>query len=214
MSVPGPDPREHVKLHDGSRILIRPIAPADRELLLAGFQELSPDSRYRRFFTPLTTLDPGWLTYLTTVDHHDHEALIAESGAGGEPVGVARYIRVTEQPTAAEVALAVVDRWQGKGVGSALLALLSRRAQSEGIRRFHATCLAENRAVLELFRAFSSERSEKASGNVVEIDMDLPAQLERGNPLHAALTHAAAGTLTSRHPTPTPHAPSDARGDS
>lgn len=201
MTDGGPKVRERVKLHDGSEVLIRPIKPSDRETLLAGFQELSPASRYRRFFTPLATLDPRWLTYLTCVDHHDHEALIAESVTNSEPVGVARYIRLPERPTAAEVAVTVVDSWQGKGVASALLALLSRRAQSEGITRFHATCLAENRAVLELFRTFSTERTEKTAGTVVEIDMDLPAELESGNPLHTALTHAAAGALTFRHPT-------------
>ena len=200
-------PHERVTLRDGTDVLIRPIEPADREMLLAGFEELSPDSRYRRFFSPLGTLDPAWLTYLTSVDHHDHEALIAESVPAGEPVGVARYIRVPEHPAAAEVAVTVVDSWQGKGAASALLALLSGRARAEGITRFHATCLSENRAVIELFRAFSKERSEKMEGSVVEIDMDLPAELADNNPLHAALTHAAAGALTFRHPTPSPTAP-------
>jgi RimJ/RimL family protein N-acetyltransferase len=203
MSASGHVVHELVELRDGSQVLIRPIEPRDGEMLLAGFEMLSPESRYRRFFTPLTTLDSRWLTYLTEVDHRDHEALVAESVATGEPVGVARYIRLPEQPTAAEMAVTVVDHWQGKGAASALLALLSRRAQAEGITRFHATCLAENRAVLELLRGFATERSEKTTGNVVEIDMDLPAELERGNPLHAALTHAASGTLTFRHPQPT-----------
>jgi len=193
---------ELVELHDGSKVLIRPIEPRDRELLLAGFETLSPESRYRRFFTPLTTLDSRWLTYLTEVDHHDHEALVAESVATGQPVGVARYIRLSEQPTVAEIAVTVVDRWQGKGAGTALLAMLSRRARSEGIMRFHATCLAENRAMLELLRGFATERSQETAGDVVELDIDLPAEFERGNPLHAALTHAATGRLTFRHPRP------------
>jgi len=186
---------QRVELRDGSEVVIRPIEPSDAELLLAGFQELSPESRYKRFFTPLATLDARWLTYLTSVDHHDHEALVAESAGDGEPVGVARFVRLRDQPTAAEVAVTVVDEWQGRGAASALLVLLSRRARSEGITRFHATCLAENHAVIELFRAFSTERREKAEGNIVEIDLDLPAELEQGNALHAALGQAAAGRL-------------------
>ena len=198
----GDSQSERVKLKDGSEILIRPIGPADREMLLAGFHELSSESRYRRFFTPLARLDARWLTYLTSVDHHDHEALIAESVADHQPVGVARFVRLPEQPTAAEVAVTVVDEWQGRGAASALLVLLSGRARSEGITRFHATCLAENHAVLELFRVFSTERTETAKGNIVEIDLDLPTKLERGSPLHTALSHAAAGGLHLREQDP------------
>jgi RimJ/RimL family protein N-acetyltransferase len=193
---------EPVELREGSEILIRPIEPSDRQKLVAGFEALSPESRYRRFLTPTTTLDSKWLTYLTEVDHVDHEALIAESTATGEPVGVARYIRLSGQPAVAEVAVTVVDDWQGKGAASALLALLSARAKSAGISRFRATCLGENRVVLELLRELGSERSERAGGGVVEIDIDLPTEIERGNPLHAALKRAASGVLTFRHPRP------------
>src|SRR5436305_15288992 len=90
-----------VELNDGSEVLIRPIEPGDREMLLAGFEELSPESRYKRFFTPLATLDARWLAYLMIVDHHDHEALIAESAVGHEPVGVARFVRLDQKPRTA-----------------------------------------------------------------------------------------------------------------
>ncbi len=189
---------ERVELHDGSEVLIRPIEPADREMLLAGFEELSPESRYTRFFTPLATLDARWLSYLTSVDHHDHEALVAESAADHEPVGVARFIRLDDQPAAAEVAITVVDEWQRRGAASALLVLLAHRARREGVTRFHATCLAENHAVLELFRGFPTERTEKAEGNLVEIDLDLPAELEHEVVLHAALEQAAGARLPDR----------------
>jgi len=174
VSATGPAARRRVELPDGSELVVRAIEPADRELLLEGFRELSPQSRYTRFFTPMRTLDSGWLDYLTRVDHHDHEALVAETATAGEPVGVARYIRLQGRPATAEVAVTVIDEWQGRGAGSALLALLSSRARNEGIDWFHATCLAENHAVLELFRGFSAVRSERTEGNVVEIDMALP----------------------------------------
>ena len=77
---------ELVRLGDGSEILIRPIQPSDKARLLAGFEELSPRSRYRRFLSPMTRLQPRWLDYLTAVDHQGHEALIATSA--GAPVGV------------------------------------------------------------------------------------------------------------------------------
>ena len=78
--------RGTVTLPDGSRLLIRPIEPADRERVAAGFERLSPESRYRRFFSPLPELSGRQLDYLTRVDHHDHEALVALDADSGEGV--------------------------------------------------------------------------------------------------------------------------------
>jgi len=190
---------ERVRLRDGSEIMIRPIDPSKKESFLAGFAELSPQSRYRRFLSPMPRLDPKSVDYLTVVDHHDHEALIALS-QDEEPVGVARYIRSRGDPTTAEVAVTVVDPWQGRGAGSALLALLAARAREEGITTFRAICLAENRAMLDLLHALGSTSQETAHQGVVEIAVNLPADLEPGNPLHKAMRHAAAGALRFRHP--------------
>jgi len=197
VSLQGP---ERVRLRDRSEIVIRPIDPRDREKFLAGFAALSPLSRYRRFLSPMARLDPRWVDYFTQVDHRDHEALIAETQTG-EPVGVARYIRLREDPTTAEVAVTVVDPWQGRGAGSALLERVARRAHEEGITTFRATCLAENRAMLDLLRALGPASQTTARG-VVEIEVDLPADSEPGSPLHTALRHAAAGALKFRHPMP------------
>ena len=79
---------------DHSRVTIRPIEPADAPLLVAAFAELSEDSRYRRFFTPKRELDDRQLAYLTNVDHHDHEALVAIDASSGSCAGVARFVRV------------------------------------------------------------------------------------------------------------------------
>jgi hypothetical protein len=71
------DSQAEVRLADDSRVTIRPVAPGDRSLIAAAFAELSEDSRYRRFLTPLRELDGRQLAYLTELDHHDHEALLA-----------------------------------------------------------------------------------------------------------------------------------------
>ena len=65
-------------------------APDDKDAIAAGFERLSPESRYRRFFAPLQRLTARDLEYLTEVDHHDHEAVIGFDAATGDPVGVAR----------------------------------------------------------------------------------------------------------------------------
>ena len=103
------------ELRDGSRIVIRPIEPDDRAGLAQGFERLSPESRYRRFFGPVAHLSERDLDYLTRVDHRDHEALVAIEEETGEGVGVARYVRTG--PDVAEPAMVVVGRLAGPGCG-------------------------------------------------------------------------------------------------
>ena len=117
------------KLRDGSRVKLRAIAPEDKPRVADAFERLSEASRYRRFFQRLTELTPATLAYLTEVDHTDHEAIIAIEPSVGHALGVARYVRTREDPEEAEVAFAVVDDWQGRGLGRALLTDLTRRAR-------------------------------------------------------------------------------------
>ena len=77
---------------------VRQIRGGDKELLLRGFERLSPESRYRRFLTPTARLGGAMLRYLTEIDHHDHEALIRIDEATGEALGVARYVREVDIP--------------------------------------------------------------------------------------------------------------------
>src|SRR4051812_42021184 len=105
-------------LRDGVRVRVRPIRPDDRDALVAAFDRLSPESRYRRFFGPIHELSPQVLDHLTRVDHADHEALVAldEDGA---IVAVARYVRTG--PDESEPAVVVADDWQRRGLGAQLL---------------------------------------------------------------------------------------------
>src|SRR5687768_11845215 len=118
------------------RVVIRPLEPTDRELLAAGFERLSPESRYRRFFAAIPRLTERQLDYLTQVDQQDHVALVAVDDAAGDMIGVARFVRTA--PGVAEPAVVVADDWHGRGVASALLDRLVERAQEEGIQRFVA----------------------------------------------------------------------------
>jgi GNAT superfamily N-acetyltransferase len=167
---------EKVELRDGSRVRIRPIGPADKGLLVAAFDDLSEESRYRRFLHPVKHLRPRDLVYFTEIDHHDHEALIALDAKDGEAVAVARYVRSEAEPEEAEVAIAVIDEWQGRGLGTELLVRLMRRARAEGLRRFSALMLNDNREVLELIEHVVPEISRRSSSGVLELVFDLPAQ--------------------------------------
>ena len=147
----------------------------------------------------MNRLSSGLVRYLTDVDHHDHEALVAEIG-GGELVGVARYVRLEREPDTAEVAVAVVDDWQGRGVASEILSRLAARARDEGIARFRATCLADNRAVLDVLQELGATRCTSVEAGVMAIDVELAGALEAEHPLRALVRRAAEGVLSFRHP--------------
>ena len=149
--APGPASTQAV-LRDGSRVLIRPVQRADAPLLADGFARLSATSRWMRFLTPKKELTPAELRFLTDLDHHDHEALGALDHRDGRGVGVARYVRQADDPWGADVAVTIVDEWQGRGLGTELLARLSDRAREENIQRFTALVAAENVAVAGLLR--------------------------------------------------------------
>lgn len=131
-------------------VRIRPITAADAPLLSDGFARLSTDSRRLRFFTPKTELTPAELRYFTDVDHHNHEALVAVSRVNGRGLGVARYVRHSDDRETADVAVTVVDAWQGRGLGTELVTRLSGRARMEGIRRFTAMVSTDNRKARRL----------------------------------------------------------------
>jgi RimJ/RimL family protein N-acetyltransferase len=149
-------------LRDGSDVLIRPVQSADAPLVADGFARLSARSRQLRFLTPKKELSPAELRYFTDVDHHDHEAVGAL--ADGRGVGIARYIRDAHDPQAAEIAVTIVDDWQGRGLGTELVAQLSERARCAGIRRFTALVAAENPAMAGLLRSVRADLVRREPG--------------------------------------------------
>jgi GNAT superfamily N-acetyltransferase len=155
-------------------LLIRPISPDDKQQLVEGFRRLGERSRYRRFLSPHEHLSEAELRYLTEVDHHDHEALIAIDPDSDAGVGVARYVRSRSEPSAAELAVAVVDNWQGRGVGGRLAAALADRAREEGITSFTALVLADNQLMLNLLHDLGRVRVLRSELGTVELTVDLP----------------------------------------
>jgi nucleotide-binding universal stress UspA family protein/RimJ/RimL family protein N-acetyltransferase len=180
------------ELADGSRVHVRPIRPEDREALVAAFERLSAESRYRRFFAPVARLRERELDYLTIVDHHDHEALVAFDEAAGEAIGVARFVRT--EPTVAEPAIVVADDWQGRGLASHLLDALVDRARDEGVERFVAPVLADNTAAIRLLQRLGETTSEQL-GREVQLSIVLPAPGRASPSLHELLRAAATGVV-------------------
>jgi GNAT superfamily N-acetyltransferase len=123
-------------------VRIRPLESPDGWILDAVHDGLGDTSRYTRYHGPKPRLSGGERAYLTATDGCDHIALVA-LGASGEPLGIARSVRLREDPSAAEIAAEVVDAWQRHGLGSVLLRRLARRAAAVGIARFRATVLAQ-----------------------------------------------------------------------
>lgn len=163
-----------LELRDGSRVRLRQGQSADRELLLRGFERLSPESRYRRFLAAMPELSAEMVRHLIDVDHHDREAIIAVDERTGEGLGVARYVRNQARPDVAEVAVTVVDDWQGKGLGTRLLEVLSGRARQEGIRSFTALMLATNEEMMELLRRLDPVRIVDRDSGTVEVEVPIP----------------------------------------
>lgn len=190
--TPAGGPAERITLRDGSHVVVRPLSPEDRDLLRAGFERLSERSRYRRFQSPMAGLSERQLSYLTAIDHHDHEALLALDPDTGHGVGVARFIRVNGD--VAECAIVVADDWQGRGVATALLDRLVERAREEGIDGFTALVLAENTEALRLLERLG-ETEERRVGSQVELEITLPARREPSPQLKLALRGVACGLL-------------------
>jgi GNAT superfamily N-acetyltransferase len=184
------------RLRDGTEVLVRPVEPDDKPLFVAGWEQFGEESRYRRFMAAKAHLTKRDLAFLTVVDHVDHEALGAIDPATGSGLGVARYIRDPDRPDTAEVAVAVIDACQGRGIGSALLDVLTRLARERGITTFTACLLAGNHSMMRLFERLGCVRTVAVEGPALEIDVELDTGDEPT--LRMALRSAATGHVSDR----------------
>jgi RimJ/RimL family protein N-acetyltransferase len=165
---------ERVVLRDGSQVRIRPIVAQDKPLFVAGFARLGEEARRRRFFSAKKQLTADELVRFTELDHHDAEALGAIDSATGIGVGVARYQRLRSGSDRAEAAVTVVDAWQGRGLGSELLARLARRALQQGVAYFCASVMVDNHAMRRAFERLGTVRLTSGGGGVLELEIELP----------------------------------------
>jgi RimJ/RimL family protein N-acetyltransferase len=183
-------------LRDGTPVLVRPIRPEDKELLRRGFERLSEESRYRRFMTAVTELSEEQLRYLTEINYIDHFAWAAMlRDRPDEGLGVARYVRLQDEPDVAEAAITVVDDYQGKGLGTLLLGLLAVAARAADIRAFRAWVLAENTPVIDLLEQVGAQASYDEPG-VIRLDVPLDPALLPDSPAARVLRAIAERVVT------------------
>ena len=166
------------RLPDGAPVLIRPIRPDDKGMLADGLRRLSPESAQRRFLTPKRSFSRTELRYLTEVDGRDHVALVVEPFGYAERrlIAVARFVRLKDDPEAADVAFTVADEWQDRGLGSLLGEKLSAKARPLGIRRFTATMASDNVPAHRLMAKLTQHlERHHVGGGVDELVLDLAA---------------------------------------
>lgn len=158
-------------LDDGTRITLRRSSVGRVTDLDALFTGMSPASRWYRFLTGTSRLPAQALAHLADVDQRDHVAWLGYDGE--ECVAEARYVRLRSAPACAEVALAITDRLQGRGLGRALVRLLAEEAVADGITRFCCTVDGENVRALRLLQSLGMS-GRRASG-LVEGELVLEA---------------------------------------
>jgi GNAT superfamily N-acetyltransferase len=165
-----------IELKDRTRVHLRPIVPEDEPLLHEAVASMSERTVYFRFFSPIKRMSDALAHRLAVVDYNDRFAVVATTTrpAGKERiVGVARYDRAP-QTDVAEVAVAVIDEFQRRGLGSVLLAELARVAKTHGISTFQLIVLPENGEMLGLLRNMGWIHQARLAGGVYEISFELP----------------------------------------
>jgi GNAT superfamily N-acetyltransferase len=160
-------------LRDGRSVTIRSLRPEDRNAMLSAVGRVSSQSLYRRFFGPKRGFTEKETDFYVNVDFVTHVALVAVVDEGGKEtiIGAGRYI--VAEPGKAEMAFAIVDEYQGQGIGTALLRHLVLIARKTGLQQLVAEVLAENAPMLTLFRKCGFTLKKGGGGGVVHAVLEL-----------------------------------------
>lgn len=168
---------ETAPLRDGREVELRLVKPSDELLLRRAFAQASEASVATRFLTHKPRLTDAEVSYLVDVDQRDHVAIgaVVVDPIGRESgVGIARFVRLSAEPSVAEPAVTVLDALQGHGLGTLLLSRLAEAAIERGVRTFQASFLAANAPVVHMLRDLSPETSLTRDGDIVTARVELP----------------------------------------
>jgi RimJ/RimL family protein N-acetyltransferase len=168
---------QHAVLRNGTPVLIRVAVPADRDLFVAAFNKLEPNSVYTRFFGMRKELSPAELDRITASDFDNFVSLAAIVGRGADEtlIGGGSYVVLPQAggDRVAEVAFTIEEDYQGQGLAGKLLAGLVAIARRHGIARFEAEVLAGNAAMLSVFQRSGLPLTKARDGGVIHVVMDL-----------------------------------------
>jgi GNAT superfamily N-acetyltransferase len=160
-------------LRDGRRIEIRALRPDDQAGLLAAINRTSSESLYRRFFGAKRDFSEKERDFFLNIDFVNHVALVAVVKEANHPVIIAGGRYVVERPGAAEVAFAVIDEYQGQGIGAALLRHLTTIARDAGLAQFTAEVLPDNISMLKVFEKSGLKVDTKREPMAVHVTLQL-----------------------------------------
>ena len=167
------------QLNDGTPVCIRRVRKDDEQRLRNGIAQLSPQSRYLRFFSGMREAPPQVIEALITVDGHDHIAWGAlRSDLPDTPaLGVVHAFREEDDPDTAEFSVAVLDEYHGRGLARLLTAVLLLDCRREGLEHLSVNILPENRPALTLVRSLGAEGrclgSKGQGGGVSQLDITI-----------------------------------------
>jgi GNAT superfamily N-acetyltransferase len=167
--------REEVILRDGTAIFLKTLQPEDKEGVRTGFERMSRESRFKRFFAYKASLSSRELSYLTDLDGETHFALAAGRilpGGAPEGIGTARFICLGEDPGAAEFALTIVDDWQGKGIGKLLFHYLAQAARERHIDRLVCSVMPSNKPMSRILETYPGAK-QRWEGEAIHFTIPL-----------------------------------------
>lgn len=183
MTDPAIDDRQFSQaatLRDGTPVTIRAIRADDRGRIVDAFQKLERESVYTRFFSHRREIPPDMLDRVAEIDFDHVGGLVVTLGEGPAEtvIGGASYFAGTtpEGTRAAEVAFTVEEDYQGQGLASKLMTLLTIIARRHGIRRFDADVLAGNAPMLSVFQRSGLPMRKRSEGGVIHLTLDLTQQ--------------------------------------
>ena len=166
------DLETHRTIRTGLEILLRPVKISDEPLLKDFFYSLSDNSRYRRFLSIRSEMPHDFLQKFVVIDYTKQMAVLAmiQQDEKEEVIGVGRYA-LLENTHFGDLAFAVRDGYQNKGIGTELFSFLTSLAKKKGLLGFTALVLLENAPMLHLIRNMGFDIEEKLDGGVYELKM-------------------------------------------
>jgi RimJ/RimL family protein N-acetyltransferase len=187
---------EDITLPDGGVMRLRLVKPADREGIIHAFDKLSAETRVQRWFYPKMRLSEDEVEALISPadDHHGAISAIELDADGNEKsgIGMARFVRSKENPDAAEIAITIVDDWQGLGIGRILLHRLLAMISERGIPYADGRLQAENRRMRHLLEPYVPEGGFRREDSTLTFRFPVPAH---DDPLMAQLARNAAAVV-------------------